>query len=102
MTSGTIGASENGTFFVGTADGRVFRYDTSSAEAGSSVKVQGEGHTTLVSDMTASVTGQVYSTGFDDKLREADPATGFTCVVFLPSSLHSYHSPVFSNSESKP
>lgn len=69
-------------FFVGTADGRTFRYDT-SAEAGGSVKVQGEGHTNLVSGMTASVGGQVYSTGFDDKLREVDPATGLTCVQFF-------------------
>ncbi|KAF8137293.1 WD40-repeat-containing domain protein [Boletus edulis] len=78
VTSGTLGASGSDTFFVGTADGRVFRYDTSSAEAEGSVKVQGEGHTTLVSSMTTSASGQVYSTGFDDKLREVDPAAGFT------------------------
>jgi outer membrane protein assembly factor BamB len=74
--------SGSDTFFVGTADGRAFRYDTASAQVGGSVKVQGEGHTNLVSGMTAGVGGQVYSTGFDDKLREVDPATGFTCVRF--------------------
>ncbi|KAF8548078.1 WD40 repeat-like protein [Imleria badia] len=93
VTSGTRDASDNGTFFVGTADGRVFRYDTSSADVGSSVKVQGEGHTTLVSDMTAGVTGQVYSVGFDDKLREANLAAGFTPATLAlegqPTSLAS-------------
>lgn len=78
MTSGTLGQSGSGTFFVGTADGRAFRYDTTSAEAGGSVKVQGEGHTNLVSDLTAGVGGQVYSAGFDDRLREVDPTAGFT------------------------
>ncbi|KAG6377576.1 WD40-repeat-containing domain protein [Boletus reticuloceps] len=78
VTSGTLGASGSDTFFVGTADGRVFRCDTSSAEAEGSVKVQGEGHTSLVSSMTTSASGQVYSAGFDDKLREVDPAAGFT------------------------
>lgn len=98
MTSGTLGASGSGTFFVGTADGRAFRYDTASAQAGGSAKIQGEGHTNLVSGMTAGVGGQVYSTGFDDKLREVDPAAGFTCVrfSFVVTPLVSFaHLPVF-------
>ena len=95
MTSGTLVASGSYTFFVGTADGRAFRYDTSSAESGGSAKVPGEGHTTLVSGMTAGASGQVYSTGFDDKLREADPAAGYTFVVFSLPSLHIYRSPFF-------
>lgn len=34
--------------------------------------------------MTANADGRVYTTGFDDKLREVDPAAGFTCVLFFP------------------
>ena len=96
MTSGALEASGSGTFFVGTADGRAFRYDTTSTQVGGSVKVQGEGHTNFVSSMMAGVGGQVYSAGFDDKLREVDPATGFTCVRFSFVVSHSCHSPVFS------
>ena len=33
--------------------------------------------------MTAGAGGQVYSTGFDDKLGEADPAAGYMSVVFF-------------------
>ncbi|KAG8216716.1 WD40-repeat-containing domain protein [Butyriboletus roseoflavus] len=93
VTAGTLEQSGSGTFFVGTADGRAFRYDTASAEAGSSVKIQGEGHTNLISGMTAGVCGQVYSTGFDDKLREVDLAAGFTQAMLAlggqPTSLAS-------------
>ncbi|KAG9313595.1 WD40 repeat-like protein [Chiua virens] len=78
VTSATLGSSGSDTFFVGTADGRAFRYNTASQETEGSVKVQGEGHTNLVSAMTLHVGGQVYSTGFDDKLREVEPAAGFT------------------------
>lgn len=75
-----LGPSGSDTFFVGTADGRTFQYETTSYETGGCIKVKGEGHTNLVSAVTARVGGQVYSAGFDDKLREIDPAVGFTCV----------------------
>ncbi|KAH0835874.1 WD40-repeat-containing domain protein [Lanmaoa asiatica] len=93
VTSGTLDQSGSSAFFVGTADGRAFRYDATSAEAGGSVKVQGEGHTTLVSGITAGVDGQIYSTGFDDRLREVDPVAGFTQATLAlsgqPTSLAS-------------
>ena len=53
-------------------------------ESGGSAKVPGESHTTLISEMMVGAGGQVYSTRFDDKLREADPAARNTFVVFLP------------------
>ncbi|KAF9239843.1 WD40-repeat-containing domain protein [Melanogaster broomeanus] len=68
------------TFFAGSADGRVFQYDTTS-EAGATV-VGGEGHTNLVSAMTASAGGKIYTAGFDDKLREVEVPSGFTPASF--------------------
>jgi len=92
VTAGTLESSGSSTFFVGSADGRTFRYDMAEVEASRSVRVQGEGHTNLVSGLTAS-SGQVYSAGFDDRLRVVDPAIGFTPATLAlngqPTSLAS-------------
>ncbi|KIK79322.1 hypothetical protein PAXRUDRAFT_36466 [Paxillus rubicundulus Ve08.2h10] len=78
VSSAALGLSA--TFFAGSADGRVFQYDTAS-ESGST-GVCGESHTSLVSAMTASAGGKVYSVGFDDKLREVEVSSGFTPASF--------------------
>ncbi|KAF9226006.1 WD40 repeat-like protein [Gyrodon lividus] len=78
VTSAAPGPST--TFLAGSADGRVFQYDT-GPEAGS-VKVGGEGHTNLVSAMTGSAGGKFYSVGFDDKLREVEASSRFTSASF--------------------
>ncbi|KIJ61836.1 hypothetical protein HYDPIDRAFT_95700 [Hydnomerulius pinastri MD-312] len=79
VTSAVLGPGSS-TFFAGSADGRVFQYDTSS-EPATTTKVSGEGHTSLVSGMTGSG-DKVYSTGFDDKVREIDGGAGFTLASF--------------------
>jgi WD repeat-containing protein 1 (actin-interacting protein 1) len=62
-----------GTFYAGTADGRVVAF---SAESGEAAYVSGDGHTNLVAGL-ASDHGKVVSVGFDDRIREID-GTAFT------------------------
>ncbi len=66
---------------MGNADGRVLAYSTSTHEA---ALVAGDGHTSLVSGLTPDTGGQLYSIGYDDRVREIH-ANKFSCVS-LPVS----------------
>ncbi|KAJ7247874.1 WD40-repeat-containing domain protein [Mycena haematopus] len=66
-----VAPSGAGTFLAGTADGRVVEYSTASGVA---VPVGGEGHTSIVVGLAASE-GKVFSTGYDDRVREIGAAS---------------------------
>ncbi|KAJ6487813.1 WD40 repeat-like protein [Mycena sanguinolenta] len=70
-----VAPSGSGTFLAGTADGRVVEYSTASGEAAA---VGGEGHTSIVVGLAASE-GKVFSTGYDDRVREIS-ATSFSAA----------------------
>ncbi|KAJ3736838.1 WD40-repeat-containing domain protein [Lentinula guzmanii] len=73
------------TFLAGTADGRILSYSKST---GDSSHVQGVHHSSLVTSLAASPTnGGVFSTGFDDCVREIESdGTGFTSASVSLSS----------------
>ncbi|TFY60252.1 hypothetical protein EVG20_g7485 [Dentipellis fragilis] len=79
ITSATAASSE--TFVVGTADGRVLSYDA----AGVASVVGGEGHSTFVSSIAAGADGKLFSSGFDDRVREVD-GHAFTPASFSTDS----------------
>ncbi|CAL1699521.1 unnamed protein product [Somion occarium] len=65
-----ISLPSSGTFFAGTADGRVLSHSGEAYEY-----VHGEGHSTFVSSLAVTETAdgaQVYSAGYDDRVREVD------------------------------
>lgn len=70
-------SSKSGTFFAGSADGRVLSYSETNYE---STLLQGSSHSNLVVAMAPSlVDGKVYSAGLDDHVREiGNDGTGFT------------------------
>ncbi|KAF7325637.1 WD40 repeat-like protein [Mycena kentingensis (nom. inval.)] len=61
-----VAPSSSSTFLTGTADGRIVEYTTASGEV---APVSGDGHTNIVVGLAAS-DGKVFSTGFDDRVRE--------------------------------
>jgi len=67
---------------AGSADGRVLSYSTASGESSS---IEGEGHLAVLVGLAATKDGKVFSTGFDDKVREIDNGGKFTSVFFLPA-----------------
>jgi len=67
----------SGTFLTGTASGRVLSFSAS----GEAYHVDGDGHLSLVTSLSSSKDGRVFSVGFDDRLREIDGPT------FTPASL---------------
>lgn len=82
ITAAVRGPSASDTFIAGTADGRVFSYHTASQSVSC---VEGEGHTNLVSGLSAGSDGTLYSSGFDDRVREIsanDGAFSFTQATF--------------------
>ncbi|KAJ3475494.1 hypothetical protein NLI96_g11802 [Meripilus lineatus] len=60
-------SSRPGTFIAGTADGRVLSHDGESYKT-----IDGSGHSSYVVGITATSDGPVYSTGYDDQVREID------------------------------
>lgn len=72
ITTAISAASSPGTFFAGTADGRILAYSDSGY-----VHLEGEGHCALVSGLAAAPDGKVYSVGFDDRVREIDGGKSF-------------------------
>jgi len=78
-TTTATGASE--TFFVGSADGRVLSYDST----GTASPLAGQGHTNLVSGLASTPEGKVFSTGYDDRVREVE-GSQFTASVFSTAS----------------
>jgi len=88
----------SGTFLTGTASGRVLSFSA----AGEASRVGGDGHLSLVTSLSSSNDGRVFSVGFDDRLREIDGPT-FTLVGtverrvprshFFPGQLRSQRSP---------
>jgi WD40 repeat protein len=72
-----LAKSSSETFLAGSADGRVFTFETASAKA---IPLEGDGHTNFVSGLATSDAG-TFSVGFDDKLREVDVSSNsFTYV----------------------
>ncbi|KAL4079520.1 WD40-repeat-containing domain protein [Scleroderma citrinum] len=65
--------SPSDTFITGSADGRAFSYHTTSQHVR---YVDGEGHTNLVSGLSAGSDGKLYSSGFDDRVREIESSNG--------------------------
>lgn len=64
---------------AGTADGRILAFSGSDLLYN---HVTGEGHNGLVSALAAGPDGSVFSTGFDDRVREVDNAgKSFRLVV---------------------
>lgn len=81
--------SKSDTFFAGAADGRILSYSLAASECAT---LSGESHTNFVVGLaTAPAGSQVYSAGFDDRVREIDSdLKGFTSVSSLGLSF--YHS----------
>ncbi|KAI9438566.1 WD40 repeat-like protein [Lactarius indigo] len=77
----TTTATASGTFFVGSADGRVLSYDST----GTASPLAGQGHTNLVSGLASTPDGRVFSTGYDDRVREVE-GSQFTASVFSTAS----------------
>jgi WD repeat-containing protein 1 (actin-interacting protein 1) len=87
-----------GTFLAGTATGRVLSFSAT----GEASPVGGDGHSNLVTSLSSGKDGKVFSSGFDDRLREIDGPTftfvGLQINVFQRShpvtgQLHSPRSP---------
>jgi len=70
-----------GTFFVGSADGRVLSYDST----GEAAPLTGQGHTNLVSGLIGTPDGRVFTAGYDDRVREVE-GSNFTESVFITGS----------------
>jgi len=81
VTAAAISTSAPETFFVGSADGRVLSYDST----GTASPLAGQGHTNLVSGLASSPDGNVFSTGYDDRVREVE-GSHFTSSVFSTAS----------------
>ncbi|KAF9077415.1 WD40-repeat-containing domain protein [Rhodocollybia butyracea] len=77
--------TSSGTFLAGTADGRVLSYSETSGE---STHLQGVNHTSMVTSLAPSPRdGNVFSTGFDDCVREiASDGAGFAPASISLSS----------------
>lgn len=84
----TAGSStSSSTFLVGSADGRVLSYDTDSSSPSDAVQlVGGTLHTSLVSSMATASSGKVFTTGYDDHIREIE-GSAYTSVISLSMSL---------------
>jgi WD40 repeat protein len=67
------------TFFVGSADGRVLSYDST----GTASPLAGQGHTNLVSGLASTPNGKVFSTGYDDRVREVEGSQFTYISAFL-------------------
>lgn len=67
--------TKSGTFLTGMADGRLLSFSAT----GEVSPVGGDGHLSLVTSLSSGKDGKVFSTGFDDCLREIDGPT-FTFV----------------------
>jgi len=81
ITAAVRGPSD--TFIAGTADGRVFSYQTASQSVSC---VEGEAHTNLVSGLSAGSDGTLYSSGFDDRVREISANDGAFSFTYVRSS----------------
>ncbi|KAH9171396.1 WD40 repeat-like protein [Lactarius sanguifluus] len=77
VTAATISTTASETFFVGSADGRVLSYDST----GTASPLAGQGHTNLVSALASAPDGRVFSTGYDDRVREVE-GSQFTYIQF--------------------
>ncbi|KAH9074141.1 WD40 repeat-like protein [Lactarius deliciosus] len=77
----TISTTASESFFVGSADGRVLSYDPTGAAS----PLAGQGHTNLVSALASAPDGRVFSTGYDDRVREVE-GSQFTASVFSTAS----------------
>ncbi|OAX35074.1 WD40 repeat-like protein [Rhizopogon vinicolor AM-OR11-026] len=65
--------TSSSTFLAGSADGRVLSYDTDTTSPSDAVRlVGGTLHTSLVSGMATASSGKVFTTGYDDHIREID------------------------------
>ena len=76
ITAAAISTTASETFFVGSADGRVLSYDST----GTASTLAGQGHTNLVSGLASMPDGNVFSTGYDDRVREVE-GSHFTYIV---------------------
>ncbi|KAH9031687.1 WD40 repeat-like protein [Lactarius pseudohatsudake] len=81
VTAAAISTTASETFFVGSADGRVLSYDSTGAAS----PLAGQGHTNLVSGLASAPDGRVFSTGYDDRVREVE-GSQFTASVFSTAS----------------
>jgi len=77
VTSAISNPATPGTFFVGSADGRVLSYDST----GEAAPLTGQGHTNLVSGLIGTPDGRVFTAGYDDRVREVE-GCNFTASVF--------------------
>ena len=73
----TTSASEM--FFVGSADGRLLSYDST----GTASPLAGQGHTNFVSGLASTPDGKVFSTGYDDRIREVEGSQFTYISAFL-------------------
>lgn len=81
-------STSSSTFFAGSADGRVLSYDTDSTSPSDAVQlVGGTLHTSLVSGMATTRSGKVFTTGYDDQIREIEGST------YTPASIPSLSQP---------
>ncbi|KAI0251084.1 WD40 repeat-like protein [Lactifluus subvellereus] len=81
VTSAIPTSIASGTFLIGSADGRVLSYDST----GNATPLGGQGHTNLVSGLTSTPDGRVFSAGYDDQVREVEGGN-FTPSVFSTGS----------------
>jgi WD40 repeat protein len=81
ITAAAISTTASETFFVGSADGRVLSCDST----GTVSPLAGQGHTNLVSGLASMPDGRVFSTGYDDRVREVE-GSHFTPSVFSTAS----------------
>ncbi|KAG3229892.1 WD40 repeat-like protein [Suillus brevipes Sb2] len=80
--------TSSSTFFAGSADGRVLSIDTNSTSPSDAVQlVGGTLHTSLVSGMATATSGKVFTTGYDDQIREIEGST------YTPASIPSLSQP---------
>ena len=75
-------STSSSTFLAGSADGRVLSYDTDSTSPSDAVQlVGGMLHTSLVSGIATTSSGKVFTTGYDDHIREIE-GSAYTSVFF--------------------
>ncbi|KAH9951566.1 WD40 repeat-like protein [Amylocystis lapponica] len=70
-----------GTFFAGTADGRVLSFTDGKYAA-----LAGENHSSLVAGLAAAASGTIYSIGYDDHVREIDGGESFVPASYPTTS----------------
>ncbi|KAG1745275.1 WD40-repeat-containing domain protein [Suillus lakei] len=81
-------STSSGTFFAGSADGRVFSYDADSTSPSDAVQlVGGTLHTSLVSGMATASSGKTFTAGYDDHIREIEGS------AYTPASIPSLSQP---------